>query len=106
MPSWEGEACLYFVIDHVMPLLLYIGETKRTPTERWQGVHDCKDYLRRYHALHYQYELKRAVSISFCWDVPTERKARQELESELIYKWRSPFNKECWQYWGQPFGNF
>jgi len=32
------------------------------------------------------------------------RKARQQLERALILKWRSPFNKENWQMWGQLFG--
>jgi hypothetical protein len=22
----------------------------------------------------------------------------------LILRWRSPFNKECWKWWGQAFG--
>ncbi|NEO33200.1 MAG: GIY-YIG nuclease family protein [Symploca sp. SIO3C6] len=98
-----GEACLYFVIDNTLPLLLYIGETCKS-NKRWKGVHDCKQYLGNYHDLHYKYGRKKAVSIAFWWDAPTQTKARQELEKELILKWRSPFNKECWSYWGQPFG--
>ncbi|MEO1211419.1 MAG: GIY-YIG nuclease family protein, partial [Cyanobacteria bacterium J06638_20] len=27
----------------------------------------------------------------------------QHLESALIYRWRSPFNKENWTFWGTPF---
>ena len=45
-----------------------------------------------------QYEVR---NVGF--DVPTERRARQNLESELIEKWRSPFNRESWKFWGQPF---
>jgi len=28
---------------------------------------------------------------------------RQQLEKSLIAKWRSPFNKENWNFWGTPF---
>lgn len=38
-----GDACLYFVIDNALPLLLYVGETCRS-NQRWKGVHDCKRY--------------------------------------------------------------
>ncbi|WP_334952755.1 hypothetical protein [Nostoc sp.] len=48
--------------------------------------------------------MKTAVNIAFWWDTPTDRRARQELELNLILKWRSPFNKENWERWGQPFG--
>jgi hypothetical protein len=33
-----------------------------------------------------------------------DRTARLKLERELILRWQSPFNKENWQKWGQPFG--
>ncbi|WP_228061762.1 hypothetical protein [[Phormidium] sp. LEGE 05292] len=30
-------------------------------------------------------------------------KPRQQLESVLIAKWKSPFNKQNWDVWGTPF---
>ncbi|MHC5748952.1 MAG: hypothetical protein ACYTXT_45400 [Nostoc sp.] len=45
-----------------------------------------------------------AVNAAFWWDAPVDRRTRQELELNLILKWRSPFNKENWERWGQPFG--
>lgn len=99
----SGDACIYFVIDSKLPLLLYIGETCRS-NKRWKGVHDCKSYISHYHDLHYKYGLQRAINIAFWWDTPTERKARQDLELGLILRWKSPFNKENWERWGQPFG--
>jgi hypothetical protein len=98
-----GDSCLYFVVDSAAGLILYVGETCRS-NKRWKGIHDCKDYIASYQDLHYQYGLKTAVNIAFWWDAPVERKARQELEQALIQKWRSPFNKEMWERWGQPFG--
>lgn len=102
-PLAGGRCCLYFVIDHAVPLLLYVGETKRTAKERWTGGHDCKDYLSQYHSLHYQYDLTTEIKTSFWYDTPSHRPHRLKLERELILRWRSPFNKECWQFWGQPF---
>jgi hypothetical protein len=98
-----GDACLYFVVDSAADLILYVGETCRS-NKRWKGIHDCKDYIASYQDLHYRYGLQTAVNIAFWWDAPVERKPRQELEQALIQKWRSPFNKEMWQRWGQPFG--
>lgn len=98
-----GYPCIYFVIDHTLPLLLYVGESCQS-NQRWKGVHDCKRYVEKYHNLHYKHGLERAVSIAFWFDTPSNRTARQDLELSLILRWRSPFNKECWQYWGQPFG--
>ena len=98
-----GDACLYFVIDSAASLVLYIGETCRS-NKRWKGIHDCKDYIESYQSLHYQYGMKTAVNIAFWWDTPVQTRPRQQLEQALIQKWKSPFNKECWQRWGQPFG--
>ena len=104
MPTdYAGQACLYFVVDSAAQLILYVGETLRS-NKRWKGVHDCKDYIEAYQSLHYKYGLKTAVNIAFWWDTPQRREARQELEQVLILKWRSPFNKEMWRIWGQPFG--
>ena len=60
----SGDACLYFVIDNTLPLLLYIGETSRS-NQRWKGVHDCKRYIENYQSLHYQHQIRTAVCIAF-----------------------------------------
>jgi hypothetical protein len=98
----EGEAALYFVIDHTLPLLLYVGETVKSH-QRWKGEHGCKEYLARYRELHYQHQLSTSLGIAFWRQAPQQTRARQKQESELIYRWRSPFNKENWRYWGTPF---
>lgn len=98
----SGEACLYFILDSAVGLILYVGETCRS-NKRWKGIHDCKDYIASYQDLHSRYGLQTAVNAAFCWDAPVERRARQQLELKLILTWRSPFNKENWDLWGQPF---
>ncbi|WP_341531563.1 GIY-YIG nuclease family protein (plasmid) [Nostoc sp. UHCC 0302] len=98
-----GEACIYFIIDSAADLILYVGETSCS-NKRWKGIHGCKDYIVMYQDLHYRYGIKTAVNAAFWWDAPVERRSRQELELNLILKWQSPFNKENWQRWGQPFG--
>ena len=102
-PDWGDRTCLYFVIDNTLPLLLYVGETHRTPKQRWTN-HYCHGYAANYIELHRRYSLDVAVGIAFWFGAPANRKQRLKLESEVIYRWRSPFNKECWQWWGQPFG--
>lgn len=97
-----GVAALYFVIDYEVPILLYVGETVKS-NQRWKGEHDCKRYLVNYRQTHYQLEIPTALSIGFWPNAPAERKPRQQLESALIKKWRSPFNKENWTFWGTPF---
>ncbi|NEQ31013.1 MAG: GIY-YIG nuclease family protein [Leptolyngbya sp. SIO4C5] len=97
-----GVAALYFVVDAALPILLYVGETVKS-NQRWKGVHDCKRYILNYVSLHNQLKLSTAVNIGFWCEAPGDRKARQQLERELIYKWRSPFNKENWQRWATPF---
>lgn len=104
IPSdFPGQACLYFVIDSAIDLILYIGETLYS-NRRWKGVHDCKQYIGSYQDLNYRYKQKTAINIAFWWDTPSDTKKRQQLEQKLIQKWRSPFNKEMWRIWGQPFG--
>lgn len=98
-----GDACLYFIIDSAVGLILYVGETKSS-NQRWKGIHDCKDYIASYQDLHHRYGIQTAVNAAFWWDAPVDRRARQQLELKLILKWRSPFNKENWERWGQPFG--
>lgn len=99
----SGQACLYFITDMSANLLLYVGETSKS-NKRWKGVHDCKRYIEKYQDLHYRYGLKTAVNIAFYWEAPTNKRLRQSLELALIQKWKPPFNKENWKFWGQPFG--
>ncbi|MGP1375204.1 MAG: GIY-YIG nuclease family protein [Almyronema sp.] len=97
-----GVAALYFVVDAELPILLYVGETVKS-NQRWKGVHDCKRYILNYVSCHNQLGLPTAVNIGFWCNAPEDRKARQQLERDLIYQWRSPFNKENWQHWATPF---
>jgi hypothetical protein len=102
-PAQEpGLAALYFVIDHALPLLLYVGETCKANT-RWKGEHDCKRYVRNYITAHRMHGLTVKVHIGFWCHAPAETRPRQKMESTLIHQWRSPFNKENWQYWNTPF---
>lgn len=97
-----GVAALYFVIDYHSELLLYVGETVKS-NQRWKGEHDCKRYLMNYRQAHYHQNLESQLGIAFWRHAPAERRSRQKVESALIYKWRSPFNKENWKFWGTPF---
>ncbi|MEM1367488.1 MAG: GIY-YIG nuclease family protein [Cyanobacteria bacterium P01_H01_bin.15] len=99
-----AQGCLYFIIDTAASLVLYIGETKLTPSKRWKGVHDAKSYIFNYIELHRSYGLDVCVNAAFYDRLPADKKVLRHWERELIYRWRSPFNQECWQYWGQPFG--
>ena len=99
-----GVSALYFVIDYDLPVLLYVGETVKS-NQRWKGEHDCKRYLLNYRQAHYQHGLASTLGISFWAEAPTQTRPRQRLERALIQKWRSPFNKENWQFWATPFVN-
>jgi hypothetical protein len=102
-PAHEpGLAALYFVIDHDLPVLLYVGETCKS-NQRWKGVHDCKRYVRNYIESHRPHNLPVSVSIGFWPHAPEATRPRQRMERSLIEKWRSPFNKENWRHWGTPF---
>ena len=98
----EGISALYFVIDYRWPILLYVGETVKS-NQRWKGMHDCKRYVSHYLTTHNQLALSTQVNISFWRNAPSDRRARQQLERSLIHRWRSPFNKENWDFWGTPF---
>jgi len=101
-----GVAAMYFVIDYAAtkeaPLLLYVGETVKS-NQRWKGEHDCKRYLLNYRQAHYDNGLNSELGIAFWPEAPVDRKARQQIESALILRWRSPFNKENWRFWNTPF---
>jgi hypothetical protein len=98
----QGVSALYFVIDYALPILLYVGETVKS-NQRWKGEHGCKRYLLNYRQAHYQHQLPSMLGIAFWADAPAATRPRQRLESALIYRWRSPFNKENWDFWGTPF---
>lgn len=101
----QGEKiCIYFTIDNALPLLLYVGETMQTAKQRWNGTHDCKDYVMNYVELHRKYNLEVKMCSAFWYDTPENRTARLKLERELILLWQSPFNKENWHQYGKPFG--
>jgi hypothetical protein len=100
--SDTGTSALYFVIDHELPILLYVGETVKA-NQRWKGEHDCKRYLLNYVTAHRVHNLPVTVNIGFWAEAPQQTRPRQRLESALIKKWRSPFNKENWKIWGTPF---
>ena len=97
-----GVAALYFVIDYGASLLLYVGETIKS-NQRWKGEHDCKRYLLNYRQVHYDHDISSQLGIAFWPHAPADRKARQQIESALIKRWRPPFNKENWRFWGTPF---
>ena len=94
MKEHQERICIYFIIDNSLPLLLYVGETMQTAKQRWNSTHDCKDYIKGYIELHRKYELDVRVCSAFWFDTPADRKSRLNLESELIDRWQSPFNKE------------
>ncbi|MGB3638849.1 MAG: GIY-YIG nuclease family protein [Rivularia sp. (in: cyanobacteria)] len=101
--DYPGKTCLYFVIDSTAQLILYVDEMLHS-NKRWKQKHDCKDCIAAYQDLHQRYKLPTTIKMGFWWDTPQPREIRQDLELSLILKWRSPFNKENWGIWGQPFG--
>ena len=102
--QYPEKICIYFIIDNALPLLLYVGETMQTAKQRWNGTHDCKDYVMNYVELHRKYNLETKMCSAFWYDTPSDRTARLKLERELILRWQSPFNKENWSKYGKPFG--
>jgi hypothetical protein len=102
LPKAEGDACIYFVIDFAVPLLLYVGETSHS-NRRWRGNHDCKHYLNQYRSVLQSHRQPINIGITFDWNAPLPKQARLQLELSLIKTWRSPFNKENWHYWNTPF---
>ncbi len=102
LSSRQGDACIYFVRDLSLPLLLYVGETNHS-YNRWRGIHDCKHYLSQYRSVLSSHHQPVKIGISFLWDAPLEKPARLRLEQFFINRWRPPFNKENWHYWQTPF---
>ncbi len=97
-----GVAAYYFVIDDAMPLLLYVGETIQS-NQRWKGEHDCKRYVQNYMEAHRSHDILARVNIGFYHWAPEQTRDRQQLETALIDRWRSPFNKQNWTFWQTPF---
>ena len=100
----QEKICIYFIIDNAMPLLLYVGETMQTAKQRWNGTHDCKDYVMNYVETNRKHGLEVKMCSAFWHDTPENRTGRLRLESALIKRWQSPFNKENWSKYGKPFG--
>jgi hypothetical protein len=104
--SQDMEGCIYFLVDHFSEIILYIGETKLSVYRRWIRTHYAKDYTLNYIEAHRQHELECAVCSAFCLHVPPDKKILHSWESELIFKWRPPFNRQMWKIYGQPFKRF
>jgi hypothetical protein len=49
LPEQSNQVCIYFVIDNALPILLYVGETKQSPKQRWDETHNCKQYISQYY---------------------------------------------------------
>ena len=98
----QERICIYFIIDNALPLLLYVGETMQTAKQRWNGTHDCKDYIMNYVETNRKHGLEvrnapcsgqrdfksRFRTVKMCsafWhNTPENRTGRLRLESALI----------------------
>jgi hypothetical protein len=102
-PSEIGsDSCLYFAIDTIAQIILYIGQSCKVD-RRWSNHHDCKRYVDNYKQLHFTHSMPEAIATAFWWEVPQDDRLRRQLELNLILRWRSPFNKENWSLWSAPF---
>ncbi|MBL1211207.1 hypothetical protein [Geminocystis sp. GBBB08] len=87
LPNYNlSESCLYFILDTYANLLLYIGETKLSPSQRWVN-HHCKSYIQNYIELHRKYKLNLMIRSAFSWGISPNKKLRQTIEKNLILKW-------------------
>jgi hypothetical protein len=102
----NDQGCIYFLIDYFAEIILYIGETKLSAYRRWIGEHYAKKYTLSYIERHRQDDLECSVCCTFWLDVPPQKKILLQMESELISKWRSPFNRQMWEIYGQPFKRY
>ena len=50
-------------------------------------------FIANYIELHRKYKLDVQVCSAFWYDTPSDRQNRLKLESELINRWQSPFNR-------------
>lgn len=99
--KYKGTDYLYFVVDKIPGLILYIGQQR--VNKKLNKVHEFNNCITAYQELHNYYKLKTSISIVFWQNVPQDKERRQELEEYLILKWRPPFNKSSFQWWGLPF---
>ncbi|BDA71870.1 hypothetical protein CAL7716_060360 [Calothrix sp. PCC 7716] len=101
LSKFKGTDYLYFVVDKIPGLILYIGQQK--VNKKLKKVHELSEYITSYQELHNYYKLKTSISLVSWQDVPQDKERRQELEEYLILKWRAPFNTQSFQWWGLPF---
>jgi hypothetical protein len=99
--KYKATDYLYFVVDKIPGLILYIGQQR--VNKKLNKVHELNEYITAYQELHNYYKLKTSISIVFWQNVPQDKERRQDLEEYLILKWRAPFNKQSFQWWGLPF---
>ncbi|BDA71874.1 hypothetical protein CAL7716_060400 [Calothrix sp. PCC 7716] len=101
LSKYKGTDYLYFVLDKTPGLILYIGQQR--VNKKLKKVHEFNEHITTYQELHNYYKLKTSISIVFWQSVPQDSYRRQELEEYFILKWRAPFNKQSFQWWGLPF---
>lgn len=101
LSKFKGTDYLYFVVDKTPGLILYIGQQR--VNKKLKKVHELDEFITVYQELHNYYKLKISISILFWQNIPQDSYRRQELEEYLILKWRPPFNKQSFQWWGLPF---
>lgn len=95
------NACIYFILDKALPLILYIGQSKncckrlRTLNYSSSGAHHRKKQIESYQQLNQNYGFSSSIYIAR-WDLPIllEEKYRLELEKSLILKWYPLFNQQ------------
>ncbi|WP_196523922.1 GIY-YIG nuclease family protein [Nostoc commune] len=95
------NACIYFILDKALPLILYIGQSKncskrlRTLNYSSSGAHHRKKQIELYQQLNQNYGFSSSIYIAR-WDLPIllEEKYRLELEKSLILKWYPLFNQQ------------
>lgn len=94
-------ACIYFILDQALPLILYIGQSQncckrlRTLNYSSSGAHHRKKQIDSYQQLNQNSGISSSISIAR-WDFPIllKEKYRLELEQSLILKWHPLFNKQ------------
>ena len=89
-----GGACLYFVIDSAVPIILYIGETCRSNL-RWKGRHNAKGYLDHYQSLHHRHGVKAAVNIAFWWDARSAGEGAADVGVESDSEMAMRLRRRC-----------
>ena len=101
--NYPKKSCLYFVVDSVANIILYVGVILCS-SKVGKQEYGFKEYIQSYQSFHQDYGLQTAIKIGYVLDIPQRKEVIQELKLYFIYKWRSPFNNENCTVWGQPFG--